>query len=233
MSEAQYILDLVTMAEAVQPCVIEPRRYYAGIPLEKGGTSIAGKGAAPSIRWLFEKGHIKPEHTVLDYGAGKYSRNGDYLRDKGCSVFCYDPFNGAGRDGWEMGQVASSLPSGTKFDIGFTCFVLNVVPKGVEENIVSDLGSRCRTAFHITRNLDIFDSVRSAMRRNDKTVAGFFKKEFATEAEAVECDSGTLDDQIILEFCRFGVQTSRGFQRIPCPDMKILRQTAGFKIYQD
>jgi hypothetical protein len=53
-------------------------RFYAGKPLETGGTSIAG-GAAPPIKFLFAKGYIKPGMKVLDFGAGKYARNADFL----------------------------------------------------------------------------------------------------------------------------------------------------------
>jgi len=227
MQTAQDIIDL--FETKIEPCSIMPRGYYTGKPLERGGTSIQGK-ASPAVRWLFGKGYIKPTDKVLDYGAGKYGRNGLYLREQGCDVFCYDPFNGSGKDGWN--GVAATLPK-ERFDIAFTSFVLNVVPFKVERDIVREVSSVSKKSFHITRNIDIFDSVKKALIRKDKLVGAFFKNNFATDFEKDFYENGTLDDEIIMEFCLYGVQTSRGFQRIPClNDMKLLKSTSGFKIYE-
>ncbi|OYT15006.1 MAG: hypothetical protein B7C24_15370 [Bacteroidetes bacterium 4572_77] len=229
----QTATDIIDLFELKQPCGISPRGYYSGQPLEKGGTSIPGK-AAPAIRWLFNKGYIKSTDKVLDYGAGKFGRNGIFLREQGCEVFCYDPFNGTDKNGWNGVAKTISLPS-TLFDVAFSCFVLNVVPFHTEQSIIKEVNSFAKYAFHVTRNTDIFDSIKKALGRKDKLVGKFFLDNFATDLEKEQYEAGELDEDTILEFCMYGVQTSKGFQRIPCCEkqgMKLLRSTGGFKIYE-
>lgn len=60
-------------------------KYYTGKPLESGGTSITG-GAAPALKALVGK-VFKRGMKVLDYGAGKYARNADYLRGEGIDTY--------------------------------------------------------------------------------------------------------------------------------------------------
>ena len=225
-------VDVINLFEAkLNPCAVGSRGYYDGEPLETGGTSIQGK-ASPGVKWLFNKGNIKASNTVLDYGAGKYGRNGIFLREQGCKVFCYDPFNGSDKDGWK--GVSQTLPN-EKFDVAFSCFVLNVVPYGIEQQIVRQVSEKAKRSFHITRNTDIFDSIKKALKRKDKLVGAFFVENFAHPIEIDQYENGTLDDDVILEFCVYGVQTSRGFQRIPCLEqqsMNMLRSTSGWKIYE-
>lgn len=117
-------------------------KYYTGKPLESGGTSIAGS-AAPALKALVGK-VFKPGMKVLDYGAGKYARNADHLRKDGIETFAYDPFNGNAEaaEGWDEGKISKSISlkvnGGKKFDAGFSCFVLNVVPKNVEQDIIKE-----------------------------------------------------------------------------------------------
>jgi hypothetical protein len=213
-------------------------RFYTGEPLETGGTSIAGD-VAPPIRDLFKKGVIKQGDTILDYGAGKYGRNANWLREQGCNVFAFDPYNGKTSDGWEgvSSQKPKNVPHSLKFDIVFSAYVLNVVPEHVESGILQDIKRYKGDAkeFHITRNKDIFDSVKNALARGEKTVTNFFKRHFMEQDEATA--SVTIDDlsdDLIREFCCFGVQTSRGFQRIPFLEskgFKLMRSTGGFKVY--
>jgi hypothetical protein len=209
------------------------RRCYTGVPLEKGGTSIQG-GVAPGVKFLFDKGLVKPGMKVLDYGAGKYARNADFLRGNGVRCYAYDPFNSNGSEGWELGSVSGALPRDKDFDAGFSCFVLNVVPCHVEDSIVKDLRSRCRVSFHVTRNTDVFDMVKKALAKGDRTVCSFYYKEFLGQPVPAELRVD-VDDETVMELCKFGVQTSRGFQRIPDLEdrgAKLLRKTTGFKIYQ-
>ena len=205
------------------------KRVYTGDPLETGGTSIQGL-AAPAIQALTKAG--KFQGNVLDYGAGKYGRNAKFIREAGFKVWSYDPFNGkAGANGWT--EVSKDLPN-IQFDVGFTSYVLNVVPEKIEDQIISDVSSKCKVAYHITRNMDIFDSVKKALLRGEPTVKNFFLKEFATPIEQEALENQQLADSTILEFCEFGVQTSRGFQRIPKLEEKgfsLLRKTSGFKVY--
>ena len=210
--------------------------FYSGKPLEKGGTSIAGD-AAPAIRALYGKA-IKDGDTVLDYGAGKYARNADFFRKKGIKAFAFDPFNSNAteKEGWDEGKVADAVSlktnGGKKFSVAFTCFVLNVVPKNVEAEIIAKSEKLGKKTVHITRNMDVFDMVKSAMLKKDKYVYPFYVKEYN---KGKDVDPKKLTDEDIMEFCKFGVQTSRGFQRIPDLESygyKLVRNTSGFKIYE-
>ncbi len=210
---------------------IQERRYYTGKPLETGGTSIAGN-EAPGVRFLFQKGYFDSSYTILDYGAGKFARNADYLREKGMKVYAYDPFNGKpGADGWEIGKVSLNLPN-IKFDIAFTSFVLNVVPFHIEEDILKDVRKYSGNEYHITRNKDIFVTIKSALLRKDPIVYNFYINEYGGSP-----DIENITDEEIMDFCYFGVQTSRGFQRIPLLEeergYKLIKNTSAFKVYTD
>lgn len=199
--------------------------FYDGPPLESGGTSIPGKGASPGIRFLYDKGHFKNCKMILDYGAGKYARNADYLREQGFQVYAYDPYNGSNVDGFEMGNVSNELPDG-RFDCGFSSFVLNVVPFYIEESIVNELKRYARKTFHITRNKDIFDMVVNAVERNEPIVMEFYNDDYRGNTPP------SLTD--IYDFCCYGIATSRGFQRIPTTSVlgyNLINATSGFKIY--
>jgi len=203
----------------------QQRTYYTGQPLETGGTSIPGK-AAPAIQKLFKTGAFSGAKSVLDYGAGKYGRNANFLRENGVKVYAYDPFNGTNVDGWV--GVSNKLPK-KKFDIGFTSYVLNVVPEHVEDQIIADISHKVKHQIHITRNKDITVSIKKALKRGDQTVTSFFNKEFGGKIDPKEIDDSTLED-----FVYFGVQTSKGFQRIPELETKGFRKiqsTTGFKVY--
>jgi len=190
--------------------------FYTGPSLEKGKTSIKGKGAAPYVRRLAKT--LAPGTTILDYGAGKFARNADHLRQLGFTVYAYDPFNGNGAEGYAKGSVSTRLPR-RKFDLGLTCYVLNVVPEPVEAEIVAQVARLSREQVHVTRNMDIFDSVKAALLRGDDTVCGFFKREYLAGRRLGRAfREGRLTDPQILAFCRFGTQTRRGFQRIPEPE---------------
>jgi len=209
-------------------------RVYTGEPLEKGGTSISGN-AAPPVRDLLAKGIIKPGMTVLDFGAGKFARNANFLRDNGVKCYAYDPFNGTNADGWEQG-VSKKLPSKGKFDLAFTAYVLNVVPEHVENELLGAISKHAKQQVHITRNMDIYDTVKKAIERKDKLVGNFFLTHYADDAQKQMFEEGTLPKEVIVDFCKFGVQTSKGFQRIPFLEQKgftLIRKANGFKVYQN
>jgi hypothetical protein len=202
--------------------------FYTGEPLETGGTSIQGD-AAPALRLI--SSNFKKGDKILDYGAGKYGRNSNYLRKERFKVYAYDPYNGSDTNGWEY--VSKKLPS-ERFDVVFTCFVLNVVSDSIEDSILSSTKKLGKQEFHITRNQDIFDSVKKALLRKDKVVYNFFTKNFADKEDIEAFESGDLSDDVIMAFCTYGVQTSRGFQRIPFLEDKgytLMKKTSGFKIY--
>lgn len=211
-------------------------RFYQGKPLEAGETSIPGK-AAPAIRDLYKKGLIKKGDVVLDYGAGKYARNSDFLRDNDVEVYAYDPFHSSGPDGW-IG-VSSKKPVIGSFDKAFTAYVINVVPEYVETEIIQEVERYTKSSgvqFHVTRNKDVFDAAKKALMRHDKVVGKFFVEQFAESDEDIaNYENKTLSDDRIWDFCCFGYQTSKGFQRIPYLEnkgFKLVRKTSGFKIYQ-
>lgn len=215
----------------IEHALSESRRSYTGQPLETGGTSIKGQGAAPPIKWLYSKGHITNDMKVLDYGAGKFGRNSDWLREQGLEVYAYDPFNGTDSNGWE--GVSTIKPTDT-FDVAFSSYVLNVVPEHIENDIIKEMRQLSKHTVHVTRNMDIYDTVVKALSRGDKLVTEFFKKEYADAVliDKLENDELTKDD--VVDFCHFGVQTTRGFQRIPVLEDKgyrLIRKANGYKIY--
>ena len=203
--------------------------YYKGTPLESGGTSIKGKGAAPGVRDLYSSGAFHERDIILDYGAGKYARNADFLRDLGFTVYAYDPFNGlSGSDGYEYGVVSRNLPRET-FDVVFTSFVLNVVPFYIEKDIVKETENLSKgNVYHITRNKDIFDTVDNALSRKDRIVTNFFWNVYQYPGDIIT-------PEVVYDFCCYGVQTSRGFQRIPTTEVLGYENTkvsTGYKIYK-
>lgn len=206
--------------------------FYTGPALEQGGTSIRGNGPAPHVRRLARV--LAPGTTVLDYGAGRFARNADYLRERGFTVYAYDPFNGNGTAGYAPGSVSTRLPR-RRFDLGLTCYVLNVVPEPVETEILGEVGGLSRSQLHVTRGLDIFDSVKAALARGDDTVCRFFREHYMPGRRlGAAFREGRLTDAQVLDFCRFGVQTSRGFQRIPelaAKGFAVEADTHGFRAF--
>lgn len=196
-------------------------RTYKGEPLEEGGTSISG-GVAPPVRQLFMSNDLNSDMKVLDYGAGKTGRNAKWLRDRGVKVYAYDPYNGTDDDGWNA--VSNKLPE-DQFDVALSSYVLNVVPENIEDDIIENMNRYASKCYHITRNEDIFSSVKKALERKDKTVTSFYEDEFG---------GGPTSDANIMDFCLHGTKTSKGFQRIPRLEHKgfnLSKSTTGYKIY--
>lgn len=188
------------------------RRRYSGPPLERGGTSIAGN-PCPEIVRLVESGAFGTATRLLDFGAGRYGRNASWLRRQGFEVYAYDPYNGAPSvNGWKA--TSNKLPR-AKFDVGFTSFVLNVVPEYSERAVIRAVSRLSRERYHVTRNKDIFSMAKRALAEKDQVVGGFFINEFARPGEAARFRAGMLTDRMVLDFCLFGFRTARGFQRIP------------------
>jgi hypothetical protein len=208
--------------------------FYDGPPLEEGGTSITGK-AAPFIRRLGKI--VTPGMKILDYGAGRVARNADHLRTLGAKVYAYDPFHSTGGDGWEPGSVTQRLPHG-KFDLVFTCYVLNVVPKHIEDNILKNCRRFAKgTEYHVTRNKDILVMVRRALGRDDARVGGFVREWFVTRCRTDLADVPFADwtDDDYMDLCHYGVATSAGFQRIPILENQgytFAAKTSGWKAYK-
>ena len=166
---------------------------------------------------------ITDEMKVLDYGAGKTGRNAKWLRDRGVNVFAYDPYNGSECDGWT--GVCNTLPDDQDFDVVLTSYVLNVVPDNIEDDILADAEKLGKRQYHVTRNKDIFTSLKNALNRGDKTVTQFYNDEFG---------GGPNSDENIMDFAIHGSKTSKGFQRIPRLERKgfnNIKTTDGYKIY--
>ena len=200
----------------------EIKKVYTGKPLEEGGTSITAD-VSPAVRSLFLQNEFTDDMKVLDFGAGKTGRNAKWLRDRGVKVYAYDPYNGSDGDGWT--GVSNKLPDDT-FDVAFSCFVLNVVPDNIEDDIIKKMGTLAKRNIHITRNEDIFKSFKEALNRKDPTVTQFFNDEFG--------GGDVLSDANIMDFALHGSKTSRGFQRIPKLEHKgfnLNKSTHGYKIY--
>jgi len=202
--------------------------FYKGVPLEKGGTSIAGK-ESPAVRWLYDK-HIKGFGEVLDYGAGKYARNADFLRNLGVPTFAYDPYNfncpsiGGWNNGLVSGDVCLEDNNGYLFNICLTSFVLNVLPKNEESAVIEEISKLSKKSLHVVRNLDIYDTVLSAINRKDKVTLNFIAKEYP-QADPI---------RDLMDICVAGVQTSRGFQRITSLEeygFVCIKKQRGYKIY--
>jgi hypothetical protein len=200
ISEALWLLEL---------------RLYKGKALENGGSSIQG-GATGGIKTLVSNGSLKSGMNVLDYGAGKYARNADFLRKKGMKVYAYDPYNyNSNGDGWGTGKVSNKQPSG-KFDVGFTSFVLNVVPDGEANKIIKRLNSSSRHTYHIVRDkTDIMTQARNSLKNSRSEGYKFFMERYATPELKRKLQSGNLSDSDIEEFCKYGFPTKPGsFQRL-------------------
>jgi hypothetical protein len=197
--------------------------YYSGIPLETGNTSISGN-VSPIIKQVFQDIHSV---SILDYGAGKYSRNSKYLRSIGNKVFSFDPFNFNSVVEWRGWDdyIANTIPP-ISFDIVFTSYVLNVVPKHIEREIIKTTEMFSDRIIHIVRNMDIFDMVKKNINNPKNEVCKFANREY---------HSPIVSDEDILNLCEFGVQTSRGFQRITYLEeygYKLIRDTHGYKYYE-
>lgn len=184
---------------------------YKGQAIERGGTSIVANPAA-AVLWMHHQ-HLTPGSTILDYGAGKQpGRNAEWLRAHGHQVYAYDPYCGGDVDGWE--SVSNQLPSQHyEFDYAFTAFVLNVVPKQTEDEILEAVESYSSQTFHVVRNRELIRYARRALARGDETVTAWWENEYAP---GVTPD--TEDDQAMRDFSMFGHETRRGFQRLTEPE---------------
>lgn len=221
---------------------MEEPSYYTGDHPDSAETAIVGDEVA-WIRKLVDGGYFLKGAKILDYGAGIMPpRNADYLRELGFDVYAYDPGNGAdGVDGWEIGKVSKTLPK-EHFDVAFTSYVLNVVPKDIQDEIIEDVKIRSDKSFHITRYRDIFDTTKGALNRKDPVTSAFFLQNFADDEQVERYENAELTDDDIWQFCLFGTMTrvkgKNAFQRIPIPEdiqkygyRSVKGGSAGSKLY--
>jgi len=175
-------------------------------------TSIRGNEVAALVK-LFDAGFFVSGGTALDYGAGKYGRNANYLRSNGVQTYAYDKYNGTSSNGWD--GVSLVEPEG-QFDVSFTCYVLNVVPVDIESDIIKAVENSSERVFHITRGSDITNMVYNVIsgRRKNMLMMQYIETEY-TELFAQITETNDLK-AIAREIASRGVVTAKDcFQRIP------------------
>jgi len=196
------------------------QRYYDGEVPSGKDTSINNKDAAPAVKYLFQDHFIEELYTALDLGCGRNARNSEWLAKKGVHVFRYDPYWGTEEDdaGWLKGKISKNLPHYPYFDNVFSCFVLNVVTKKVQDGIIKQCKEIAPRRIHIVRN-DIVDVAKKALDSKNSITKKFYDKHFK---------KGTIE-----EFARFGFITSRGFQRQidEIKGYELVRKTSGYMIF--
>ena len=142
-------------------------------------TAIYTYSPAPAIKWLNK--HVfsitNPEALdILDYGAGRYCRNAEYLRSCGFRVYAYDPYHGEWKVDPYKGETPALMPPFGQFDVVFTCFVLNIIESETEVKEVLRACSHhtgMRT-YHITRNKDLLKlGTEEEVRKGIRTSKGF------------------------------------------------------------
>lgn len=112
---------------------------------------------SPAIRRI--QATLNPQDQILLIGAG-HGRNARWLRDQGHPVYATDPYNGDdGVDGW-VGVTSKPVPWHLRFEVGVTCFVLNVVPWGVARQIRMDMAERCKVRHHIVRGTELENQIQ-------------------------------------------------------------------------
>lgn len=113
----------------------------------------------------------KNNSKILDWGSGK-GRHTKFLRDLGYKVWSYDPYNGEDTfDGYNT--ISKHLPELDNFDIVFSAYVLNVIPKKDLSNAIKEIesfGSDEGIIIHKVRE-DI-DLIKKAVLEKDHTVKG-------------------------------------------------------------
>jgi hypothetical protein len=208
------------------------RCVYTGPAPSSKETSIKAN-VSGFVRDKLQK-FVQPGMRVLDWGAGKIARVSDLLRADGYEVYAYDPYNGSGQDGWSMGAVASVPPTGEKFDVAFTSFVLNVVKEDVEEKILAQVNPFARKVFHITRGRELMFQAMRALTKGDPKMVGFFRDYYGacdTDALARFDADGAAG---LTNFAAHGFITRYGFQRLPMLEDKgisLVQDTKAYKVY--
>lgn len=180
-------------------------------------TAIGNTSPAPGVRWLWKHSYLNEGMNVLDYGAGR-GRNAAWLRSRGVEVYAYDPWHPDSSDGWS--GVSDALPEG-RFDRVFTSYVLCVLPKDVEDEVISDLRSYAPTCAHIVRGDELLGAVEKMYHNGNAHVLKSWN-EF----------NGDVLKYELGDFCRAGVTTGPNkYQRISEPNLALMHSTKAWKIY--
>ena len=194
---------------------------FRGDPMETGGTSIRNPVGKPFMSFVSK--WPKGVKTALDYGSGQIARHSIKLREMGIQCYAYDPFHGkSSGDGWNT--TTNVLPT-EKFDFAFSAFVLNVVPDHVENEIIANCKKLGKNSGHITRggSGDIHPTIKSNLEKSGSNILKDFVLQYFTQGdqELIEkIKQGDISKSLLEEIGFFGVQTTKGFQRVPQLDKK-------------
>jgi hypothetical protein len=209
---------------------------YSGPDLEVGGTSRKGDEVAAIRDRIAKKGLLKEGDVILDFGAGRFARNANYLRSLGFKVYAYDPYNHNGKDPWADDGVSKTLPK-QKFDVVFSSYVLNVLQTKTMEKVIREMESlSTRMTFHVTRNEDVIEGVKNSIKKKSlKTLLPFLKKNYG-DTEMIETieNGGMPTDAQLADLSVFGYATKDGFQIIPFLEnygYSKLADLTGYKVY--
>lgn len=205
------------------------QNYYNGECIEKGKTSRCNN-VSPAVKWLEENGYLPVESIIFDVGAGKIGRNAKYLRKQQHEVYAYDPYNfNTSGSGFDKGAISSEYPN-RNFNIGLTCYVLNIVPKYEEENILTKMMWFCDKSYHIVRDTDFIYEVSIALMKGRGYTWEFYK------SSGFQIKYPIITDEVIKEFCRYGIQTGKDmFQRfviLDSPFELIHHRKGKYRIYE-
>jgi hypothetical protein len=143
------------------------------------------------------------------------------LRARGVEVYGYDPHHPQGESGWS--GVSDALPT-ERFDIAFTSYVLCVLPKDVEGEVISDIRSYAPTCTHIVRGDELLDAVEEMYHSGNSHVWRSWN-EFGGDVLKYE----------LKDFCRAGVHTGPDrYQRLSRPaGLSLVHSTKAWKVYVD
>ena len=115
-------------------------------------TAISRKTASTPLRYLESKGLLSG--SILDYGCGK-GADEKYLTEKGYDAEAYDPH-------WRPVELTKN-----SFDTILCTYVLNVVKKDDEKNIIASIKSL------LNNEGKAFITVRRDLKKEGETSRGF------------------------------------------------------------
>jgi len=201
--------------------------------IETGGTAMHTKHSSPALKYLWKKGYISPSMTAIDFGAG-HGRNADWMRANGIPTYAYDPYTGTDCDGWT--GVSNKFPTRTA-DVLITIFVLNVLTRADELEVLEQVKQLAPVQFHIVRNRDLEYMFSTALENhkqpywseyNELRFAKFGSHVYSGYGDVIPYDGGA---QMLYN----GFKTNRGFQRLVDLEehdgFMCIRETHGYKVF--
>ena len=208
-------------------------------------TALTTSKISPAVKILIQKGLLRPEMKILDFGAG-HGRHVLGLKNEGFQ-------NVLGVDKFNQGKHVQDLEAakGKSFDVVFSSFVLNVVPDSdhdftdidTEDDIIDFLKPVCSRQIHIVRNLDILEPLQRIQKvLKEKKVSNhttnYIQKNFDKEiSERFMQGKASSDDLFFIASRGYITKVTKegiNFQRIPFLEEKGFDNymtTPKFKIY--